>query len=289
MHKIRKFRLYHKYNVDLWGWLMYQRTNRLFKVLAKILYRTHMIKGPRRWKLNEKYQLWKSYRLRKGFGRHRSVFKKRMQEKQKTQFFYGFAREKQLKRIYEKARLEKGLLADNFAGLLESRLLSIAYRLGYFDSMRIGVQYIVHHGLTVDGRKIKSYNYVLLPGQVLDLVKGDLHGIAHLRKVTVGSPNGERKFFFPFWFKNLKEFRVLKFWKKKRSFRKKIGKSTRELPEKALVDQLNRWLHLRYPPGYLEVNFPLRKVMLVYRPRCKEIFYPYPLDLNEVVTYFKYH
>lgn len=292
MHKIRKYRLYDKYNVDIWGWLMHQRSKQALKILLKLLFRQRILRGFRRRKWNQEFELWKSGKLRKGFGRDRSVYKKQLQEKQKTQFFYGFVREQQLKRFYEWAKREKGLLVNNFSGLLESRLLSIAYRMGFFDSMRVGVQYILHHGLVVEGKRVYKYNYTLLPGQKLEMIDSDLKRIKKLRDKMTDNKN-LRKFFLPFfsetkdpqWHLNYRkaEKRVNTFfWLKSR------GKSEKE-KHRCVKNLIQKGSSLWHPPGYLEVSYPLMLVMLVYHPSLKEIFYPYKLDLNEVVCYYKYH
>lgn len=281
MRKIRKYRLYAKYEVDLWGWFLFQRSKGSGKVLAKILYRHRRLSGWMRKRLNEEYEIWKYLKPRKGFGYHRSLFKKQLQEKQKTQYFYGFVKEKQLKQIYNHAKKEKGRLEDLFSGFLESRLLTFAYRLRFFDTMKIGLQYIQHHGLMVDGRRVNKPNYLLSPGEKLEFCLEDLKGIHHLRKVTT---KHKTHLLFPFWTfpKKKGRNRFFRFHQTRKKLFRKYGK-------RITLSWLKKSGRLWYPPNYVEFSPLLMKAMLVYRPVAKEIFHPFRLNLLEVVSYFKYH
>jgi ribosomal protein S4 len=279
MKKVRKYRLYAKYGVDLWGWFLHQRTKGSGKVLAKILYRNRQLRGWKRGYFNEQYELWKRIKPRKGFGHRRSVYKKQLQEKQKTQHFYGFVKEKQLKQIYKVAKSEKGLLENNFSGYLESRLLTMGYRLGFFDSMRVGLQYIQHHGLVVDGRRIKKPNYLVVPGESLEIVKEDLDRVALLRKKTTGHRTHP---FFPFWtlFSRRKRIKI--------SYENRI-RLIRLYGKEKVKEFLKQEGPLFFLPRYFEFSPLLMKAMYVYRPKSKEIPFPYQLNLLEVVSYFKHH
>lgn len=283
MKKIRKQRIYAKYRVDVWGWLMYQRTPGAFKELLKILYLSHKL--PKRRQYAEQYELWKYRKRRKGFGRRRSQYKAYLQEKQKAQYFYGFSKEKQLRQMYRLARKEKGVLKENFLGILESRLLTIAYRMGFFDSMRVGVQYMLHHGLTVDGRRLKRPNYVLGVGECLELSMKDLNGLRHLRRWTTKYKTHKK---FPFWGIRKKEkVYYFRYFKKKRFFEKRYktrSGSGRVDGGKVLDTNAFFW----YPPTHLELSALLRKVMLISRPKPKEVFYPYRFEIGRVLAYLQW-
>ena len=153
IRRVRKFRMYDKYRDDIWGWLMYKRTKKLNRILLELLYRKRLLFG---YNLKNKLDYKRIWKIRKGLGRRRSIYKKKLHEKQKIQYFYHILREYKLKNFYKKVKREKGILEDNFAGILESRVLTILYRIGLINSMRVGSQLITHHGVTVEGRRIKN-------------------------------------------------------------------------------------------------------------------------------------
>lgn len=294
IRRVRKYRMYDKYREDVWGWLAYSRTRGYLKLLLKHLYRKRLLFGYN-WKKKIDYS--RIGKRRRGFGRRRSLFKKELHEKQKIQFFYHIVREYQLKRFYKRVKGTRGILEDNFVGILESRVLSILYRVGLVNSMRVGSQLVTHHGVMVEGRRIKKYNHVLVPGQMIELTKEDterfkkVRGVYDKRSLLGKSPSrrdnrkanrGRKAADFPF-------HRDLLFnMKRKRStFLRKGELYYIKIKNPRAVKQ--GWVpppRLRKRvPDYLEVSYKLGKVMLVYRPKAKEVYYPFKTSLKEVASY----
>jgi ribosomal protein S4 len=288
--------MYDKYREDVWGWLAHSRSRSGVKMLLNLIYRKRLLFGYY-WKNQIDYsRIWKK---RKGFGRDRSVYKKQLHEKQKIQLFYHIAREYQLKKFFKKIKGKRGILEDNFVGILESRILSILYRMGLVNSMKVGSQIITHHGIQIGGRRIRRYNYTLVPGQVIELSEEDCKRFQEARgdeKDLYGrSPiidffNNRKKekkkklpaSYFPFHrdYTFSKWFYKSRYYKRSLLFYKKIRK-----PKSVSV----RWIappkFRKHVPDYLEVSYPLRKVMLVYRPRASEVYFPFRTSLKEVAAY----
>ena len=89
-----------------------------------------------------------------------------LQEKQKVRFMYGL-NEKQFRKTFNEAGKMKGVHGENFLKLLESRLDSLVYRLG-FATTRKGARQLVNHGhITVNGKKVDIPSYRVKPGDVI--------------------------------------------------------------------------------------------------------------------------
>lgn len=86
-----------------------------------------------------------------------------LNEKQKLRYVYGLL-ERQFRRTFEKAKREKGVTGDRFMQLLETRLDSVVYCLG-FAKTRAAARQLVNHGhVRVNGGKVDIASYTVLPG-----------------------------------------------------------------------------------------------------------------------------
>ena len=95
----------------------------------------------------------------------------RLREKQKLRRFYGI-NETQFSTIYEKATGRAGRTGHNFLQLLERRLDSVVYRLGFGVSRAQARQLVSHGHFTVNGRKLNIPSAVLKPGDVVAVAEG---------------------------------------------------------------------------------------------------------------------
>ncbi|SHH84408.1 small subunit ribosomal protein S4 [Clostridium collagenovorans DSM 3089] len=82
-----------------------------------------------------------------------------LREKQKAKRIYGVL-EKQFRRYYEKAEKQRGITGENLLRLLEMRLDSVVYKLGYGNSRKEARQLVTHGHFLVNGKKvdIASFN-----------------------------------------------------------------------------------------------------------------------------------
>ncbi len=102
----------------------------------------------------------------------RSAFGEQLLEKQKLRLTYGMM-EKQFYRTYEKANRMTGNHADNFLILLESRLMTLVYRLGLARSIFDARQLINHGHVLVDGRRVDIPSFSVRPGMIISPRKPD--------------------------------------------------------------------------------------------------------------------
>ncbi len=91
-----------------------------------------------------------------------------LREKQKTKRVYGLL-ETQFRNNFEKAAHMKGITGENLLGLLERRLDSVIYRMG-FGTSRAQSRQIVRHGhVQVNGRKVNIPSFTVKPGEEISI------------------------------------------------------------------------------------------------------------------------
>ncbi|MBF6589014.1 MAG: 30S ribosomal protein S4 [Ktedonobacterales bacterium] len=86
-----------------------------------------------------------------------------LREKQKVRRTYGVL-ERQFKRYYEEAARRPGKTSENLLQLLEMRLDTVVYRLGFGDSRAQARQLVTHGHFQVNGRKSDIPSMILKPG-----------------------------------------------------------------------------------------------------------------------------
>jgi len=91
-----------------------------------------------------------------------------LREKQKARRVYGVL-ERQFRSTFEKAAAMKGITGENLMSLLERRLDSVIYRMG-FGTSRAQARQIVRHGhIQVNGRKVNIPSFVVKPGDEISV------------------------------------------------------------------------------------------------------------------------
>jgi small subunit ribosomal protein S4 len=91
-----------------------------------------------------------------------------LNEKQKLRYTYGLL-ERQFRRTFEAAKRERGVTGERFLQLLETRLDSIIYLLGFARS-RAAARQIVNHGhIRVNGHKVDIPSYAVQAGDEIEI------------------------------------------------------------------------------------------------------------------------
>jgi small subunit ribosomal protein S4 len=91
-----------------------------------------------------------------------------LREKQRVRRVYGVL-ERQFRNYYHKAVQMKGVVGANLLALLERRLDSVIYRIGFATS-RAQARQIVRHGhIQVNGHKVDIPSFTVKPGDVVEL------------------------------------------------------------------------------------------------------------------------
>ena len=86
-----------------------------------------------------------------------------LREKQKVRRTYGVL-ERQFRRFYQNARHQPGKTGDNLLQMLEMRLDSVVYRLGFADSRAQARQLVAHGHFQVNGHKVDVPSALVKPG-----------------------------------------------------------------------------------------------------------------------------
>ena len=98
-----------------------------------------------------------------------SEYGMQLKEKQKAKFVYGVL-EKQFRHYFEQAsKLRTGLVGENLLMLLEMRLDSIVYRLGFARTRRESRQVVSHNLVRVNGKKVNIASYNVKVGDVVEV------------------------------------------------------------------------------------------------------------------------
>ena len=110
----------------------------------------------------------KSRRKAKNAGRKISEYGMQLREKQKAKFIYGVL-EKPFRNYYKKAEKMKGMTGENLMVMLESRLDSIIFRLGFARTRREARQIVDHKHVMVNGKQVNIPSYLVKAGDTIEI------------------------------------------------------------------------------------------------------------------------
>ena len=99
-----------------------------------------------------------------------SEYGMQLKEKQKAKFIYGVL-EKPFRNYYAKADRMKGQTGENLMVLLESRLDSVVFRMGFARTRKEARQVVGHKHILVNGNKINIPSYQVKAGDVIELTE----------------------------------------------------------------------------------------------------------------------
>lgn len=103
-------------------------------------------------------------------GQRLSGFGTQLREKQKIRRIYGIL-ERQFRRIFASAEGRKGQTGENLLQLLEARLDTVAYRMGFGGSRSESRQLVRHNGVLVNGKRVNIPSYSVRPGDVVQMTE----------------------------------------------------------------------------------------------------------------------
>lgn len=91
-----------------------------------------------------------------------------LNEKQKLRYTYGLL-ERQFRRLFEIAKRERGVTGERFLQLLETRLDSVVYLLGFAKSRAAARQLVNHGHVRVNGHKVDIASYSVQAGDEVEI------------------------------------------------------------------------------------------------------------------------
>ncbi|MEX0958753.1 MAG: 30S ribosomal protein S4 [Burkholderiales bacterium] len=122
-----------------------------------------------------------------------SDYGKQLREKQKVRRIYGLL-ERQFRNTYKESDRRKGVTGENLLQLLESRLDTVAYRMGFGASRTEARQVVRHNGILVNGRRVNIPSYQVRAGDVIEVAE---KAKGHLR--VKGAAEAAESRGFPEW------------------------------------------------------------------------------------------
>ena len=110
----------------------------------------------------------KSNRTNARAGKKVSEYGLQLREKQKAKFIYGVL-EKPFRNYYERADRMKGQTGENLMVLLERRLDSVVFRMGFARTRREARQIVDHKHVLVNGKCVNIPSYLIKAGDVIEI------------------------------------------------------------------------------------------------------------------------
>ncbi len=110
----------------------------------------------------------KSNRTSSRANKKMSEYGLQLREKQKAKFIYGVL-EKPFRNYYEKADRMKGLTGENLMIMLERRLDSVIFRMGFARTRREARQIVGHKHVLVNGKCVNIPSYLIKAGDVIEI------------------------------------------------------------------------------------------------------------------------
>ncbi len=110
----------------------------------------------------------KSNRTNPRAGKKVSEYGLQLREKQKAKFIYGVL-EKPFRNYYKKADRMKGMTGENLMILLERRLDSVVFRMGFARTRREARQVVGHKHFLVNGKPVQIPSYLIKAGDVIEV------------------------------------------------------------------------------------------------------------------------
>ena len=93
-----------------------------------------------------------------------------LREKQKVRRTYGIL-EKQFRNNYFQAAASKGVTGETLLQILEGRLDSVVYRMGFGASRTESRQVVRHNGILVNGKRVNIPSYQVRPGDTVEVAQ----------------------------------------------------------------------------------------------------------------------
>jgi small subunit ribosomal protein S4 len=93
-----------------------------------------------------------------------------LREKQKLRRTYGVL-ERQFRKNYQEASRRKDVTGEALLQILESRLDSVAYRMGFGASRTEARQVVRHNSITVNGKRVNIPSFQCRPGDVIEVAQ----------------------------------------------------------------------------------------------------------------------
>lgn len=107
-------------------------------------------------------------------------------EKQKLRYYYGLM-EGQFRRVYERALKRRGVTGETMLQILETRLDSIVYHLGFSNTRAAARQMITHGHVKVNGRKVNIPSYAVKVNDLIEVRESNVSKQMAMRNLEIST------------------------------------------------------------------------------------------------------
>lgn len=107
-------------------------------------------------------------------------------EKQKLRYYYGLM-EKQFRGVYQRALKRRGVTGETMLQILETRLDSIVYHLGFCNTRAASRQMITHGHIKVNGRKVNVPSYAVKVNDQIEVRESNVSKQMALRNLEIAT------------------------------------------------------------------------------------------------------
>jgi small subunit ribosomal protein S4 len=101
--------------------------------------------------------------------RKKSDYGLQLEEKQKLKVIFGMITDKQLVNYYKESLRRQGNTVTNLLVMLESRLDTVVYRLGFASTIFAAHQLVSHGHVQVNGKKVDRRSFQVKPGMTVSI------------------------------------------------------------------------------------------------------------------------
>lgn len=96
-------------------------------------------------------------------------YAEQLHAKQRLKTHYGNVSEKQFVKYYKEAVRRTGDAAENFIGILESRLDNVVYKAKFVPTIFASRQFVNHGHIKVNGKKVNIPSYMVKVGDIIEV------------------------------------------------------------------------------------------------------------------------
>jgi len=107
-------------------------------------------------------------------------------EKQKLRYYYGLM-EGQFRGVYERALKRRGVTGETMLQILETRLDSIVYHLGFSNTRAAARQMITHGHIKVNARKVNIPSYAVKVNDLIEVRESNVSKQMAMRNLEIST------------------------------------------------------------------------------------------------------
>lgn len=216
-----------------------------------------------------------------------SSFGRYLNTKQCLKNFYCNIEEKPFQLLLKKATISKSKTLDKLVSLLESRIDTVLYRSCFVNSLYMARQLINHGFVYINSKQIVSKNFTLNSGDIIEVKNNKLKSKDSLL-ITLKQRRFKQHYKIVTKKTTQRKKELIKSAIKTLNHRNRnITPILKKMLAKQKAFSIERLVKLSVIPQNLETNFQLLKIIFLWDPVLKNVYYPikvkYKKHLNSIL------